>query len=85
MLNLLKIDLGITVTAYDERLEALLETARQMIAREGITLTDSAEDTQLVVSYAAWLWRRRDSGAGMPRMLRYLINNRLFSEKARVE
>lgn len=84
MLNLLKIDLGITVTAYDERLEALLETARQMIAREGITLTDSAEDQQLVVSYAAWLWRRRDSGAGMPRMLRYLLNNRLFSEKARV-
>lgn len=84
MLNLLKIDLGITVTAYDERLEALLETARQMIAREGITLTDSAEDTQLVVAYAAWLWRRRDSGAGMPRMLRYLLNNRLFSEKARV-
>lgn len=84
MLNLLKIDLGITVSAYDERLEALLETARQMIAREGITLTDSAEDRQLVVSYAAWLWRRRDSGAGMPRMLRYLLNNRLFSEKARV-
>lgn len=84
MLNLLKIDLGITVTAYDERLEALLATARQMIAREGITLTDSAEDTQLVVAYAAWLWRRRDSGAGMPRMLRYLLNNRLFSEKARV-
>jgi len=84
MLNLLKIDLGITVTAYDERLEALLETARQMIAREGITLTDSAEDQQLVVAYAAWLWRRRDSGAGMPRMLRYLLNNRLFSEKARV-
>lgn len=84
MLTLLKIDLGITVSAYDERLEALLETARQMIAREGITLTDSEEDKQLVVTYAAWLWRRRDSGAGMPRMLRYLLNNRLFSEKARV-
>lgn len=84
MLNLLKIDLGITVSAYDERLQALITTAQQMIAREGITLTDSAEDQQLVVAYAAWLWRRRDSGAGMPRMLRYLLNNRLFSEKARV-
>lgn len=84
MLNLLKIDLGITVTAYDERLQALITTAQQMIAREGVTLTDSAEDQQLVVAYAAWLWRRRDSGAGMPRMLRYLLNNRLFSEKARV-
>ena len=84
MLNLLKIDLGITVSAYDERLQALITTAQQMIAREGITLTDSSEDQQLVVAYAAWLWRRRDSGSGMPRMLRYLLNNRLFSEKARV-
>lgn len=84
MLNLLKIDLGITVSAYDERLQALITTAQKMIAREGVTLTDSAEDQQLVVAYAAWLWRRRDSGAGMPRMLRYLLNNRLFSEKARV-
>lgn len=84
MLNLLKIDLGITVSAYDERLLALIATAQQMIAREGITLTDSSEDQQLVVAYAAWLWRRRDSGSGIPRMLRYLLNNRLFSEKARV-
>ena len=84
MLNLLKIDLGITVSAYDERLLALIATAQQMISREGITLTDSSEDQQLVVAYAAWLWRRRDSGSGMPRMLRYLLNNRLFSEKARV-
>ena len=84
MLNLLKIDLGITVSAYDERLLALIVTAQQMISREGISLTDSSEDQQLVVAYAAWLWRRRDSGAGMPRMLRYLLNNRLFSEKARV-
>lgn len=84
MLNLLKIDLGITVSAYDERLQTLITTAQQMITREGVTLTDTAEDQQLVVAYAAWLWRRRDSGAGMPRMLRYLLNNRLFSEKARV-
>lgn len=28
--------------------------------------------------YTAWLWRRRDSGEGMPRMLRYTLNNRLI-------
>ena len=27
---------------------------------------------------AAWLWRRRDSGEGMPRMLRYTLNNRII-------
>lgn len=85
MLTMLKVDLGIMGDVYNERLTQVLDAARGMIAREGITLTDSDEDKQLVVSYAAWLWRRRDSGAGMPRMLRWLLNNRLFAEKARVD
>lgn len=85
LLNMLKIDLGITGTAYDERLQQILASVVEMITREGITLTESAEDKQLQVAYAAWVWRRRDSGAGMPRMLRYLLNNRLFAEKARVQ
>lgn len=83
-LTMLKIDLGITGAAYDDRLSQYIVSAEQMIRTEGITLNDSAEDRQLIVSYAAWLWRRRDSGAGMPRMLRYLLNNRLFAEKASV-
>lgn len=82
MLQMLKIDLGITGTAYDDRLLQILTAAAQMITREGVTLTESVEDQQLQVTYAAWLWRRRDSGQGMPRMLRWLLNNRLFSEKA---
>lgn len=82
MLQMLKIDLGITGTAYDDRLLQLLTAASQMITREGVTLSDSVEDQQLQVVYAAWLWRRRDSGQGMPRMLRWMLNNRIFSEKA---
>ena len=39
------------------------------------------EDAQLVVMYAAWMWRRRDSQDGMPRMLRWALNNRIMSEK----
>lgn len=82
MLQMLKIDLGITGTAYDDRLLQILTAAAQMITREGVTLSDSVEDQQLQVAYAAWLWRRRDSGAEMPRMLRWMLNNRIFSEKA---
>lgn len=82
MLQMLKIDLGITGTAFDDRLLQILTAAAQMITREGVTLSDTVEDQQLQVAYAAWLWRRRDSGQGMPRMLRWLLNNRLFSEKA---
>jgi hypothetical protein len=81
MLEMLKIDLGITGNAYDARLGQYLETARKQIEREGVTLTDDIDDNQLTVAYAAWLWRRRDNMQGMPRMLRYLLNNRIFAEK----
>lgn len=83
VLSMLKVDLGITTASYDQRLTALVASAEEMITREGINLTDELEDVQLLVMYAAWLWRRRDTGDGMPRMLRYTLNNRLFSQKMR--
>ena len=82
-LEMLKVDLGITTTAHDGRLQQYIEHARTEIIREGAALTDDLADTQLVVMYAAWTWRKRDSGEGMPRMLRYALNNRIFSQKAR--
>lgn len=82
MLAQLKVDLGITTDAYDNRLTQYLNAAAGQIAREGITLDSSkADDVLLQVMYAAWMWRRRDSGEVMPRMLRYQMNNRLFQEK----
>lgn len=85
LLSMLKVDLGImATTAYDERLVQYLENAAASIAEEGATLDlDILKDKQLVVMYAAWTWRKRDSGEGMPRMLRYALNNRIFSEKVK--
>lgn len=78
-LLLLKTDLGIMTTLYDARLLQYLEAAKQEIAREGYVLSAaSASDTNLQIMYAAWMWRRRDTGEGMPRMIRWLLNNRLF-------
>lgn len=82
LLTMLKISLGITTTAYDARLAQLIISAKQYIAREGITLDDTViSDGNLVVMYAEWLWRKRDTVEAMPRMLRWNLNNRLFSEK----
>lgn len=54
-----------------------------MIAKEGASLdVDNLDDAQLVIMYSAWLWRKRDSGEGMPRSLRWALNNRIMSEKA---
>lgn len=85
LLEMLKVDLGITTTAYDERLGQYLSSAQAQIEREGITLTNSVDDMQIIVMYAAWMWRRRDGMEGMPRMLRYALNNRLFSQKMQEE
>lgn len=77
-LTSLKIDLQISSSAYDDRLEQYLTSAKNEIAREGYTLTDTIDDDNLQIMYAAWMWRRRDTGEGMPRMIRWQLNNRLF-------
>ncbi len=83
MLEMLKVDLGISTTAYDTRLLQYLTSAQDYIEREGITLNgEKVSDMNLVVMYAAWLWRKRDTAEAMPRMLRWNLNNRLFYEKA---
>lgn len=83
-LEILKLDLQITTDAYDALLSQMISAAEEMITREGITLdADKAEDTQLVIMYAAYLYRRRrDENPAMPRPLRFALNNRLFSQKA---
>ena len=63
-------------------LNQCLSASRAFIAREGITLKDTAEDAQLIVMYAAYLYRKRAVNEPMPRMLRWALNNRLFAEKA---
>lgn len=81
-LQMLKIDLGINTSAYDSRLTQYLASAKAEIEREGVKLTDSAPDENLIVQYAAWMWRKRDSGEGIPRMIRWQINNRIFGGDA---
>ncbi|MBR1659246.1 MAG: hypothetical protein IJ705_02895 [Oscillospiraceae bacterium] len=78
MLAMLKVDLGLTTEAYDERLAQYLTNAGALIEKEGVPL-DRGElrDQSLIVMYAAWLWRKRDEMGEMPRMLRFALNNRV--------
>lgn len=67
----------------DNYLLNLISAAKSFITREGVTLTSSTEDGMLVEMYAAYLYRRRrEENVAMPRMLRWALNNRIFSEKA---
>ena len=84
MLTMLKTDLGIrTSTAYDARLTQLLIAAQQAIIKEGVSTLGTSKplDMQLIVMYAAYLYRKRATDEPMPRMLRWALNNRIFSEK----
>ena len=78
---LLKADLGyLTPTAAVETyMGHLLNAACRELAAKGIELdhTDSG-DSLLVVMYAAWLYRKRDSSAAMGRMLEYSLRNRII-------
>lgn len=84
LLESMKLDLGmLNTTSYDERFAQLLQVSYEQITAEGATLNlDVISDCNLIVMYASWLWRKRASGEGMPRMLRYALNNRVIGEKA---
>ena len=83
ILTMLQVDLGemFPSEARKAYLQQCISTAQQFIAREGVTLTDNIEDGQLVEMYAAYLVRKRATTEPMPRMLRWTLNNRLFSQK----
>ena len=82
LLAMIKVDLGLTVTNYDERLLQYIAGAKKEIAREGAEIKpEDIDHCNLIVMYAAWMWRNRDTGTGMPRMVRYALNNLVLSQK----
>ena len=111
ILSMLKANLEIINTLQDDYLGQLIDVSVKEIEREGITFVTSTipdpegeetevsyeiDDANLIVMYAAYLYRNRASDSdtgyktaisatGMPRMLRYALNNRLFSQKMRTE
>ena len=79
ILDMVKVDLGISSPAYNQRLAQYIAAAAQAIEEEGAALDlERPASLQLVAMYVEYLWRRRDTGDGMPRMLRYALNNAIF-------
>ena len=81
--TVLKVDLQISTDKMDVYLDKVIDAAKSYITTEGIVLDCSTGDGMLVEMYAAYLYRRRrEENVTMPRMLRWALNNRLFSQKA---
>ena len=79
--NLLRADLGLPADAVPADVEALLgnklSAARAELLDAGIVIDDSQpHDLELLVMYAAWLYRGRVQQTAKPLMLQRLLRNR---------
>jgi hypothetical protein len=82
MLNLLKLDMGITHNLRDAFFMKLLDGTMQEIKRRGITLDlNSADDQMLVVDYASWMYRKRQEDVPLASNIQHRIRNRIIKER----
>lgn len=85
LLKLVQVNLDFVAVdaSRENQLRFLIDTAVELIAREGLTLTEpySMEDGSLIVMYACYLFRKRATDEPMPRMLRWALNNRIIGRK----
>lgn len=85
ILTILKANLDL-LQVSNERLAFLnhcIDSAIAFMEREGVSFSSpySIEDGSLIVMYASYLFNKRKTDEGMPRMLRWALNNRLFAQK----
>lgn len=82
LLELLKLDLGITHNLRDAYFNNLLVSSQNEIERTGIALdfTNTTDDQMLVVDYAAWSYRKRQENVPLSRNLQIRINNRVIKK-----
>jgi hypothetical protein len=81
LLNLLKLDLGITHDLRDAYFNNLLVSSQNEIERTGIVLDfESIDDQMLTVDYAAWSYRNRQVDTPLSRNLQFRINNRVIKK-----
>ena len=82
VLTMLKINLDMVRVDEDREkyLKFLIQSAKDAIVHKGIILNNTEEDTNLIVMYAAYLYRRRAAAddVRMPEMLRAAIRDRIM-------
>ncbi len=85
VLDLLKLDLGVTHTHRDTYFNALITRCEKEIRRKGILLdlTDT-EDQMLLSDYAAWTYRKRQENIPMAQNLQLRIRNRIIKARSEI-
>jgi hypothetical protein len=84
LLNLLKIDLGITHNLRDAFFIQLIQGSMKEIERRGITLDEkSADDQMLIVDYSAWVYRKRQEDIPLANNIQQRLRNRIIVERVK--
>jgi hypothetical protein len=82
LLNLLKIDMGITHNLRDAFFLQLLQSSIKEIERRGIKLDQKqADDQMLIVDYAAWTYRKRQEDLPLANNIQHRLRNRTIVER----
>lgn len=77
IVELIKLDLGIMATARNFYFQQLAMAAREELNDRGARLDlNKTADKFLVADYAAWKYRHRETGEGMPEHIRQRLRNR---------
>ncbi|MGA3598582.1 hypothetical protein [Lysinibacillus agricola] len=80
-LSLFKLDMGITHNLRDTLFANLIESSTIELEKMGVNLSSgTVEDTQLIVDYSAWMYRKRQEDIGLPRNLQFRIHNRVIQK-----
>ncbi len=72
-----------TIPGEDDYLTQLLQASAAGLERQGVRPDGTADYDQLVISTAAWLYRKRVSGEDEPRFLRRMRLDQIISQRAR--
>jgi hypothetical protein len=84
VLNLLKIDLGITHSLRDSYFIKLIQGTMKEIERRGITIDLNAIDDQMLIAdYAAYMYRNRSEDKPLAMNIQHRIRNRIIEERIR--
>lgn len=84
VLNLLKIDLGISHNLRDAFFYQLLKGSLKEIEKKGITLDLNAPDDSMLLSdYAAWTYRKRQEDIPLANNIQQRIRNRIIKERVK--
>lgn len=83
ILQLLKLDIGVTHNLRDAYFIKLLQASQKEIEKRGITLdlTNKIEDQILLSDYSAWVYRKRQEDIPLANNIQQRLRNRIIEER----